>query len=192
MEKLKSFDPMESSDSSNLVNIDVLRQWYKAHKIAAENPRILLKYYGSIESCKKASDLCAQRMKECEEADEKLFALDHPLVNLFKDNQMPDCSCKYQSNSKKIHPECKEKVKDFFAYRDSLMFFVFERYIKNTEFMYDENLLLIETERAEDITEIVLTKLSEIPVVGDALESISPEAYDKIEQDLVDSIEKRL
>jgi hypothetical protein len=193
MEKLKSFDPTEEATTPlSPETVNVMRQWYKVHKIAAENPRILLKYYGNIGDCRKATDICAKRMKDCEEADKNLFALNHPFVTIFKNNQIPDCRCTIQSNPKKKHPECKEQIKDYFAYREALMLFVFERYIKNTDFMYEENLMLMEAEKAEDLTEIVLTKLSGTPVIGNALESISNEAYDNVEQNLIDAIQERL
>jgi hypothetical protein len=43
---------------------------------------------------------------------------------------------------------------------------------------------------AEDIVEAVLTKLSRVPVVGDALEGMSNEEYDKLQDELIAMVEK--
>ena len=40
------------------------------------------------------------------------------------------------------------------------------------------------SEMAAEIVELVLTKLSRVPVVGDSLEAMTPEAYDKLEEEL--------
>jgi hypothetical protein len=41
-------------------------------------------------------------------------------------------------------------------------------------------------EISEEVVEVILTKLSKVPVVGDALEAMSIEDYDKLEEELCD------
>lgn len=43
---------------------------------------------------------------------------------------------------------------------------------------------------ANDIIEAVLTKLSKVPVVGDALEEMSNEEYDNLQNELIAMVEK--
>lgn len=47
-------------------------------------------------------------------------------------------------------------------------------------------------DKANDITEKILVHLSKVGIVGDALETISPEAYDLVESDIADIINENL
>jgi hypothetical protein len=43
-----------------------------------------------------------------------------------------------------------------------------------------------------EIVELLLTKLSKVPVVGDALEAMTAEAYDKLERELAAIVNAQL
>ncbi len=77
----------------------------------------------TAEESRRIGDLCAERMEKTFIADKELFELDHPLVNLVRTR--PQCSCLFHSNPNKIHPECHEKMMDWFGYRAALMAFIY-------------------------------------------------------------------
>jgi len=114
---------------------DILRRWHKAHKTAEENPKLLLRNVGA-EECTRIGNLCAERMNECAAADEELLKLEGiPLVELFKEStkNMPTCGCTLRACRSGYHPECWRRLKEWFAYREALMVFVFENYIRDLE-----------------------------------------------------------
>lgn len=171
---------------------EVLRRWYKAHKTAEENPKLLLRNVDAKE-CIRISDLCGDRMVECGLADEELLKLEGiPLVELFKEStaNRPTCDCTLSSRLSDHHPECWRKLKEWFAYRDALMVFIFENYIRHTEHMKEYR--FAERLQAEDITENLLRRLSHWPVLGDTLERLSHKDYDDLEEEITDMIERGL
>ena len=50
----------------------------------------------------------------------------------------------------------------------------------------------MKNEMANNIVEVVLTKLSKVTKVGDDLEEMSPEDYDRLENELYDLVLKNL
>lgn len=171
---------------------DILRRWYKAHKTAEENPKLLLRF-GDAKESTRIGKLCSERMVECGLADEELLKLEGiPLVELFKEatNNRPKCGCTLRAFRGDYHCECWRKLKEWFAYREALMVFIFENYIRDTEYMQEYR--LAERLQAEDIGENILRRLSYWPVVGDVLEKLPHAEYDDLEEEIVGAIERGL
>lgn len=174
------------------MNEEVLIRWYKAHKLAEENPRLLCRNNGPEEAT-RISLVCGERMRECAAADKELFQLDDfPLVNLFKEStaNRTICSCRFSSKREDYHPECSAKFREWFAYREALMTFIFEGYIRNTKHMLD--FPTKNRHKAVEIADAVLIKLSFTEHVGDLLENLSNEDYDRLEEDITNVIEGEL
>jgi len=171
---------------------EILRRWYKAHKTAEENPKLLLRNVG-VKECTRISKLCGDRMKECAAADEELLKVEGiPLVNLFKEAtaNRPKCGCTLGAFRGSYHPECWCRLKEWFAYRDALMVFIFENYIRDTEYMQEYR--LAERLQAEDIGENLLRRMNHWPALSDTLEAMSHQDYADLEEEIVSMIERSL
>lgn len=185
-----SYEYYDPDSPDKVMDTSILVRWYKAHKIAEENPRLLMRT-STAEECTNASNLCSERMKECDAADIELFKITNiPLLNLFRaaEANLPKCSCSVHSSPTMQHPECMAKLNEWFAYRDALMVYVYGRYIRGTEHAIKQT----QRERAEEIVEDLLIKLSHTKIVGDALESIPMEDYEDLEEYMTHIVEGAL
>lgn len=120
--------------------INVLRRWYSAHKIAEENPQLIIEANRKgADECRRVSDLCAARMRECAKADKALHKLTElpadevpPLVRLFfESGEDKGCSHCWLSSAGPKHPECKFKIGRWFGYREALMAYTYEVYVRH-------------------------------------------------------------
>jgi hypothetical protein len=109
--------------------IEALREWWLAHHFAEENPRLLIESPGQA-----TSDLCAKRMNRCGAADKALFDVGGevpPILMLFMEaDKDKGCSACWLSSGPCKHSECKEKIARWFGYREALMAYVHEVYIR--------------------------------------------------------------
>ena len=104
-----------------------LRRYALAHKLAEENPRLLLDAKTAAE-CTRVSKLCSQRMDECHAADDALMVfVDHPLATpalkafAAADSDKGCSSCWLSSKSNKDHPDCECKIYRWFECREALV-----------------------------------------------------------------------
>jgi len=96
-----------------------LIKWAIAHEIADENPGLLL----SSTWTQANSDLCAQRMRDLDIAEQELLDFDDPRVLPYKQAKADSAcgACWVSSSSKKKHAECDAKIDRYFATRDALI-----------------------------------------------------------------------
>jgi hypothetical protein len=108
----------------------VLREWWLAHHFAEENSRLLIE-----NSSEETSNLCAKRMCRCDRADAALFRLETeipPILALYMEvSKDKGCQhCWFSSNPNDKHPDCTSKIARWFGYRDALMAYIHEVYIR--------------------------------------------------------------
>ncbi len=104
---------------------EILIAWQKAHEQAEDNASLLLKN-------EIFSELCATRMSVCLIADELLYGLtvdssDNPkeLNRHLVANTDKACSqCSFSSSTTDIHPECNDKIKEWFNSKEQLLVYI--------------------------------------------------------------------
>jgi hypothetical protein len=104
---------------------EILLVWQQAHEHAENNPELLLKNEIFFE-------LCEARMNVCSIADELLYNIpvnekDNPkeLNRHLLANTNKGCSqCRFGSFSDDNHPECNDKIKEWFKSKEQLLIFV--------------------------------------------------------------------
>jgi len=107
---------------------NALRRFATAHKIASENPSLLVEARKKgAEEYQRVSDLCSQRMEECSKAEMELMAFaDSPeaseaLKEFAAADADPGCSTCWFSSKKGEHPDCDVKIDRWFKARDALV-----------------------------------------------------------------------
>ena len=100
----------------------VLHRWAVAHRIAEDNPRLLLENQDEA-----TSKLCVARMEECAAAERAFFALkDSPHLpdeahNFLRADADKGCSSCWLSSGPTPHAECAEKIARWFATQETLV-----------------------------------------------------------------------
>jgi hypothetical protein len=103
---------------------EILKSWYQAHKQAEGNASLLLIDHSMF------GVLCGARMNVCSIVDHMLYELDErseceELVRHLKSNKDKGCtSCRLSSFLGKNHPECNEKINEWFSSQKALMEFI--------------------------------------------------------------------
>src|SRR4051812_13844307 len=106
----------------------LLKRWWKARIKAEGNTKLLIRNYALF------SSLCSSRMRRLSKAEADLDALESQigtfpaqLVYWWKTRRDAGCShCWVTSNPSKMHAECDQKIKRWFAARQALEDYVAE------------------------------------------------------------------
>lgn len=104
---------------------EILLIWFRASQEAKDNSSLQLKYEGYF------TDICAARMSVCGVADKHLYSLPvktdnneyypEELVRHLKAEKDKGCSnCWLRSDTDKNHPECNDKITEWFASNTAL------------------------------------------------------------------------
>ena len=112
----------------------IIAIWAQSLAIAHENPSLLIERAGSAELCTAISDVCAARCTVSAAAERLLELIrnraDAPKVAVDyleeKNGIGFKCDCKYHSNPKFIHPECREQRHRYFQAQEKLIEYGFQ------------------------------------------------------------------
>lgn len=111
---------------------DIIKIWQECHKSAANNPSIQLLPHQNPFQEKLISNICITKMDALSNADELLLTIPPDAeippelrkwleVEKNKEEGKQGCgSCWFSSRKDKNHPECEQKIQEYFEARDAL------------------------------------------------------------------------
>ena len=105
---------------------EILIAWQKAHEQVEDNASLSIRFEG------KFSELCGARMNVVSVTDSMLYSLpvngeDYPeeLTRHLKSNADKGCmSCWISSFIGRNHPECNEKIREWFDSKEQLLMYI--------------------------------------------------------------------